>query len=219
MSLQDLRRNYTFGSLSAESIPDCPMAFFEQWWKELQSLELPEWFEINAMTLSTSSRQDGVSSRIVLLKDLRDGDEKGFCFFTNYHSAKGKQIAANPNASLNFFWPCLERQVRVTGQIVKTSVSMSDSYFAARPRSSQLGAIASPQSEVLEKSEDLQERIEQLEKEFDGQDIPRPDHWGGYRLIPSTIEFWQGRPSRLHDRFLYERSADHNSWTIKRLAP
>lgn len=195
------------------------MAFFEQWWKEIQSLELPEWFETNAMTLSTICERDGVASRVVLLKGLEDGNEKGFCFFTNYNSAKGKQLADNPRASLNFLWPCLERQVRVTGKVVKTSTAMSDEYFAARPRSSQLGAIASPQSQVLENSEDLQTRIDKLEKELAGQVVPRPAHWGGYRLIPATIEFWQGRPSRLHDRFVYRREEDNKAWRIERLAP
>lgn len=196
------------------------MTFFQQWWDELQSLDLPEWFEANAMTLSTRTVTDGVASRVVLLKGLEDDGQPGFCFFTNYDSDKGNQLAACPSASLNFFWPCLERQVRVTGQVVKTSATMSDTYFAARPRSSQLGAIASPQSKILPATSDLQEKIDALEKSYEGKSIPRPEHWGGYRLIPDAIEFWQGRPSRLHDRFRYRKESDESkAWVIERLAP
>lgn len=215
MNLQDLRRNYTFGSLRREELPDCPLTLFQHWWVELQSAELPEWFESNAMTLSTHAVDGGVASRTVLLK----GIDEGFCFFTNYESEKGKQLAENPNASLHFFWPCFERQVRVRGTVSKTSAEMSDQYFAARPRSSQLGAIASPQSKVLPPSQDLQEHVDQLEREYAGRPIPRPAHWGGYRLIPREMEFWQGRPSRLHDRFRYQRFEGNGPWTIERLAP
>ncbi len=215
LNLQDLRRNYTFGSLLLESLPPSPLTLFQHWWTELQSLDLPEWFEANAMTLSTRDAEEGVASRIVLLKGL----DEGFCFFTNYNSAKGKQLASHSQAALNFFWPCLERQVRVVGNVEKTSTELSDQYFAARPRSSQLGAVASPQSEVLDRSTDLQQEVEKLDAMLAGKEVLRPDFWGGYRLIPTSIEFWQGRPSRLHDRYRYRREDRNGAWIIERLAP
>jgi pyridoxamine 5'-phosphate oxidase len=210
--MQDLRRNYTFGSLVKEMMPDRPLALFERWWEELQSAEIPEWFERNAMTLGTQN-ENGVSSRVVLLKGL----DSGFLFFTNYDSAKGRQIATNPNVSLNFFWPMFERQVRVEGKAEFVEGEISDQYFSSRPRASQLGAIASPQSVVVADENALQEAMNTLEAKFSGQSIPRPSHWGGYRVVPNSIEYWQGRPSRLHDRFKY--SLRNETWVLERLAP
>jgi len=216
MSIQDLRRNYTFGGLTRADLPADPMQLFQHWFTLLQSTEKPEWFEANAMTLSTANPNGGSCSRIVLLKGI-DGD--GFHFFTNYDSDKGVQIAFDSQVALNFFWPMFDRQVRIEGKAVKTASDLSDHYFASRPRSSQLGAIASPQSRLLLDELQLERAIEELEIKFANQTIPRPENWGGYRVIPSMIEFWQGKPSRLHDRFRYELSVETNDWSIHRLAP
>jgi pyridoxamine 5'-phosphate oxidase len=167
------------------------------------------------MTLSTSGEDGSVKSRVVLLKAV----DTGFCFFTNYDSSKGEQLSRNPKAAIHFFWPCFERQVRIEGIVSKTSEEFSDQYFQARPRSSQLGAIASPQSRVIDATYDLQHKVDELEKAYDGKIIPRPGNWGGYRLSPTMIEFWQGRPSRLHDRFRYLRESTTSPWAIDRLAP
>lgn len=218
MTLHDLRRNYLFGSMIRSQLPDDPFVLFHQWWDELSSASadlLPEWFERNAMTLSTLGEDQSVKSRVVLLKAV----DTGFCFFTNYESSKGQELSRSPKAALQFFWPCFERQVRIEGIVSKTSTEISDQYFQARPRSSQLGAIASPQSRVLDATCDLQQRVNELEKEYEGKVIPRPSHWGGFRLSPTMIEFWQGRPSRLHDRFRYHRDDTSLPWVIDRLAP
>lgn len=222
--MKDLRRNYEFGSLIREQLPAEPMELFRLWWSEVEKAELPDWYEINAMTLSTvkvfgvdnADAGIGASSRVVLLKGL----DEGFCFFTNYDSDKGHQLASHPHAAIHFFWPFFERQVRVEGIVSKTSPEQSDHYFSSRPRSSQLGATCSPQSRVIPDDHDLVDKATALDKEFGDRAIPRPEHWGGYRLTPLRIEFWQGRPSRLHDRFRYRRvSLQSDKWILERLAP
>jgi pyridoxamine 5'-phosphate oxidase len=195
-----------------------PFEQFKRWFDALLKMETPTWFEPNAMTLSTAGSQDGglirVTSRIVLLKYI---DEDSFVFFTNYRSDKAKQLQANAHAALNFHWDVCDQQVRVEGTVSKTDEATSDSYFHARPIASQLGAIASPQSKVISDDLDLSERLKELEKHYLGKEIPRPEHWGGYRLKPDLIEFWQGKPSRLHDRFRYRLIG--GKWQIERLAP
>lgn len=233
LAIHHLRRDYLFGSLSLKDLPSDPWQLFESWFQQLQEAELPSWFELNAMTLSTSSVQNtkvqnpaeqnatvhssaGPSSRIVLLKHI---DLGGFTFFTNYESEKGQQISLQPRVALHFFWPIFDRQVRVEGLAEKTSAEVSDAYFAARPRSSQLGAIASPQSQAIDDEAKLEQAVRDLELQFEGRSIPRPENWGGYRVVPDMFEFWQGKPSRLHDRFQYRKNELTSSWSVTRLAP
>lgn len=187
------------------------MVQFRQWFDEALRAGVPE---PNAMYLSTVGPDHRPSGRIVLLKDL---DLSGFVFFTNYHSRKGHQLDAHPYAALTFFWVELERQVRIEGYIEKVAERESDEYFASRPRGSQLGAWVSSQSEVIAGREVLLEKQEFYEKQFEGREVPRPPHWGGYRLVPAYLEFWQGRPSRLHDRLAYTRQ--EGTWTLERLSP
>lgn len=216
LSIQDLRRSYTYAGLVRSELPLEPMQFFQRWFAVLQSTELPEWFEVNAMTLSTSDPDGGSCSRIVLLKGI---ESDGFLFFTNYNSAKGREMAVEPNVALHFFWPMFDRQVRIEGLAVKTSSAISDHYFASRPRSSQLGASASPQSQILLDDLQLDIAIQELDNKYAGQAIPRPENWGGYKVIPHMMEFWQGKPSRLHDRFRYDRTDSAEAWSLHRLAP
>jgi pyridoxamine 5'-phosphate oxidase len=189
-----------------------PVELFQRWFNEAiaAGLPLPE-----AMTLATSTADGKPSARMVLLKQV---DENGFVFFTNYQSPKALDLDSNPQAALVFYWPQLDRQVRVEGTVTRTSPGESDQYFQTRPRESQIGALASPQSEVISSREVLQQRAEELEQIYEGREVERPAHWGGYRLTPERVEFWKSRIGRLHDRILYERMAD-DSWTIKRLAP
>ncbi len=216
LSIRDLRRNYTYGGLVRSELPLEPMQLFQQWFALVQAMELPEWFEVNAMTLSTCDPNGGSCSRIVLLKGI---ENDGFLFFTNYNSAKGREMAVEPNVALHFFWPMLDRQVRIEGLVGKTSCEISDHYFASRPRSSQLGASASPQSQILLDDLQLDIAIQELDNKYAGQPIPRPENWGGYKVIPHMMEFWQGKPSRLHDRFRYERTDSAAAWSLHRLAP
>lgn len=188
-----------------------PFAQFGRWFEEAKAVhpQLPE-----AMTVSTCA-EGIVTSRVCLLKDF---DERGFVFFTNYNSRKGAQISENPRVSLCFYWAVLDRQVRIDGVAVKTSVEESDAYFATRPRGSQLGAWASNQSSVVFGRADLDQRFRELEATYKDRTVPRPPHWGGYRIIPIEIEFWQGRADRLHDRFVY-RLREPKDWIIERLSP
>jgi pyridoxamine 5'-phosphate oxidase len=210
-TLADLRKNYSLGSLDIADADPNPFRQFDVWFKQAIDAQLPE---PNTMTLATVDSRGRPSARIVLIKAV---DERGFVFFTNYESRKGLELAQNPHASLLFYWIELERQVRVEGSVVKTSDAESDQYFASRPVGSRIGAWASEQSKVIESRAALEAREREFIAQY-GDNPPRPPHWGGYRLIPDAIEFWQGRPSRLHDRLLYTRSGNAD-WTIARLSP
>ena len=209
--LRDLRSDYTYGTLSEQEADPNPFRQLERWLAEALETHL---YEPHGMTLSTVGENGRPSSRVVLLRGL---DERGLVFFSNYHSRKGRELEANPWACLNFWWPPLERQVRVEGQVEQVEPQLSDEYFASRPYDSQIGAAASPQSEVIASREVLEQRIAELKARYP-ETVPRPAHWGGYRLKPDTFEFWQGRPSRLHDRLVYRRQPD-GVWKIQRLAP
>jgi len=210
-SIADMREEYKSSTLQEADVDSNPVKQFETWFEQARAARL---LEANSMVLSTVNDSGQPCSRVVLLKGLAND---GFTFYTNYDSAKGQQIAANPAASLVFLWQPLERQVRVQGRVVKVSDADSDAYFKSRPIGSQLGALASPQSEVITRAA-LEARLEEFTKTH-GDNPTRPAHWGGYRLIPSMIEFWQGRRSRLHDRIRYQRASDDNAWTIDRLGP
>ncbi|WP_316748889.1 pyridoxamine 5'-phosphate oxidase [Pedobacter gandavensis] len=210
-NLQDLRQEYRAAKLSETDVESNPILQFKKWFTEAVDSKL---FEPNVMTLATASASGKPSARILLLKGF---DEDGFVFYTNYNSDKGKDLAENPQASLVFFWPELERQVRIDGTVSKLAEEDSTAYFHSRPFGSQIGATASPQSSVIPNREILEEKVKQLTQEFEGKEIPRPLHWGGYLLSPTHIEFWQGRPSRLHDRLNYHLV--EGSWIINRLAP
>lgn len=211
-NIADIRKHYSLETLTEADVDANPIHQFDKWWKEALASEIDE---VNAMTLATASADGFPSARIVLLKDF---DSNGFSFFTNYKSFKGQQLAENPKACLVFFWKELERQVRITGLIEKLSEVKSNEYFQSRPESSRIGAIASPQSQVIPGRSWLDEHYQQLELELKGTSIEKPAHWGGYLVKPVIIEFWQGRPSRLHDRIQYTLLEDGN-WKIERLAP
>jgi pyridoxamine 5'-phosphate oxidase len=199
-------------SLDEATVDRDPIKLFRRWFDDAiaSGSRLPE-----SMTLATATADGKPSARVVLLKQV---DEAGFVFYTNYRSAKAKELEANPQAALVFYWVGLDRQVRVAGRVERVSAAESDEYFKTRPRESQLGALASPQSEVIEGRAVLEDRLSGLEQEYHDREVPRPAHWGGYRLRPDRIEFWENRPGRLHDRIVYDLQAD-GSWTIKRLAP
>jgi pyridoxamine 5'-phosphate oxidase len=210
--IAEIRKEYTLHRLNEAEVADDPIRQFENWWMDAVKSEL---LEVNAMTLATSSADGLPSARIVLLKGF---SKAGFQFYTNYESFKGKQILENPRACLVFFWKELERQVRITGLVEKLSKEDSDAYFNSRPPGSRIGAWASPQSQVIESSEWLDGQVEQYKSKFTENVVPRPAHWGGYLVRPVTIEFWQGRPNRLHDRLQYTL-LENGSWLIERLAP
>ncbi len=210
MSVADLRQKYEKFELLEASLATTPLEQFTLWFNDALQAAVPE---PNAMTLATTTPDGHPSARIVLLKGF---DENGFMFFTNYASRKGQELAANPFASLLFFWPQLERQVRLEGSIEKVSAAESDDYFQSRPLGSRIGAWVSPQSQPITRAE-LEARQLALTESL-GAHPPRPEHWGGYRLKPDYIEFWQGRPSRLHDRLVFQRG-DDGSWARTRLAP
>jgi pyridoxamine 5'-phosphate oxidase len=209
-AIADLRKDYTQAGL--EQGDPSPFKQFELWFNQALAADL---LEPNAMTLATVTSDGKPDARIVLLKGF---DTRGFVFYTNYRSQKGQELAANPHAALVFLWGDLERQVRVVGRVEKATNLEADTYFQSRPLGSRLGAWASTQSEVILSREVLEAKMTALEKEYQGREIPRPDHWGGFRVMPTEIEFWQGRPSRLHDRLRYQLQAN-GVWVIDRLAP
>jgi pyridoxamine 5'-phosphate oxidase len=211
-TIADIRKEYSSRQLSETDAAINPIQQFEKWWGEAIASEIDE---VNAMTLATASSDGFPSARIVLLKGF---DENGFMFFTNYKSFKGTQLDENPKACLVLFWKELERQVRITGIVQKASSGASDAYFQSRPVASQLGAWASPQSQVIENRDWLEEKYSVLSKETNEKRLQRPAHWGGYIVKPVIIEFWQGRPSRLHDRIQYSLE-ENGGWKIERLAP
>ncbi len=215
MSIADIRRDYNLAGLRRSDLDADPIVQFRKWFDLAAASPANEQRqEVNAGTLATADKQGRPSARVVLLKGI---DERGFIFFTNYDSRKGRELAENPNASLVFYWPDQERQVCIAGEAKKISRAESEVYFKSRPRGSRLAAWASHQSDVIESREVLEKRWAELQAKYPGEDIPMPTNWGGFVLAPARIEFWQGRPSRLHDRFRYSKA--EGKWRIERLAP
>lgn len=210
MTIADLRQEFMHTDLDENNVAPDPFSQFDRWFGEAAKAQMPM---ANAMTLATVSASGQPSARMVLLKNVDGG---GFVFYTNYKSRKGRELTANPAAALLFYWPELEREVRIDGRVEKLSAQESDQYFSTRPLGSRHAAIASPQSKAIPNRAALETRVAEREKKY-GDQTPRPAHWGGYRLIPDAIEFWQGRPNRLHDRVLYTRHT--RGWKITRLAP
>ena len=213
MSTKINRRDYSLGSLTEDEVAAEPIAQFRDWYNDAETAELVEPYR---MILATADGDGRPSARIVLLRGA-DGD--GFRFFTNYESRKGRDLDANPLAALVFDWYELERQVRVEGRVERLSAADSEAYFRGRPRESQLGAWASPQSDVVTDRRTLEVRLREAAERFGDGPIPRPSHWGGYRVVPTSVEFWQGRPGRLHDRIRYRRDRQETPWIVERLAP
>ena len=212
LSIANLRQNYTRSGLQESNIDPNPFQQFALWFQQALNAQLPE---PNAMTLATVSSDGQPSARIVLLKHF---DKRGFVLYTNYESLKGKQLITNPQAALVFWWAELERQVRVEGTVEKVSESESDSYFHSRPQGSKIGAWVSKQSQIIESRDILDQRLVELKAQYQEQKIPRPPHWGGFRVVPQVVEFWQGRPNRLHDRLCY-RLTEEDIWVVQRLSP
>jgi pyridoxamine 5'-phosphate oxidase len=235
MAMADLRREYSIGGLNRQDLAADPLAQFQTWfgqasitlsgsrWRQIGIALYKLWHavlgrasaDVNAMVLATASREGRPSARTVLLKGV---DQRGFIFFTNYDSRKGQELAENPDASLVFYWPDLERQVCVAGAVTKLPSEESEAYFKTRPKGSRLAAWASNQSDVVADRRVLEKKWQEMAARFPGKDVPLPPKWGGYVLSPMRIEFWQGRPNRLHDRFRYSKQED-GSWQIERLAP
>jgi pyridoxamine 5'-phosphate oxidase len=211
--LSNYRKSYEKSQLIETDIPDDPINLFHKWFYEVEDFGGVD--EVNAMTVSTIGLDGFPKSRVVLLKKY---NEEGFIFYTNYDSEKGKAITANPNVCLSFFWHSMERQVIIKGITEKSSTIISDNYFASRPDGSKLGAIVSNQSEVIESRKILENKLKELERQFEGTQIDRPSNWGGFLVRPIQVEFWQGRPNRLHDRIRYTLQ-DNFDWKIERLAP
>ena len=211
VNLNDMRKQYDIAELNRNDLLESPTDMFRAWFEKVENLDN---IEVNAMTLATSSKKGEPSSRVVLLKDY---DENGFVFYTNYNSEKGSQIEQNPYGSLTFHWNQLERQIRIRGKIRKISRDKSKKYFNSRPRLSQISVLASKQSDILENRIELEERFIDIEKKYKGKEIPCPDYWGGYRLEHRKVEFWQGRRDRMHDRFVYTKHG--TTWQTDRLSP
>ncbi len=212
MDLSDLRKEYDWGGLSSRDLAEDPFQQFDRWFQQAIEAHVPE---PSAMTLATADASGAPSARTVLLKSV---DANGFTFFTNYQSRKGRELDENPRAALNFYWPQVERQICVRGTIRRLSREASEAYFRSRPRGNQIGAWVSKQSSVIPNRESLERKLEAIEKQFSEGLIPMPDYWGGFVLDPAEIEFWQGRPNRLHDRFRYRRTQDQQ-WVVERLSP
>lgn len=210
--IEDLRIDYTKFSIDEFGLLSDPIDQFNNWFKNALNSKVSE---ANAMVLSTVSSQNIPSARVVLLKGVQSN---GFKFYTNYDSFKGKELAQNPNACLTFFWPELEQQIRITGRVEKIDATESETYFHSRPRGSQISALASNQSAKISDRAILVDEVARLEKLYANKSVPKPEFWGGYLLNPTKVEFWQGRSSRLHDRFLYEKLEDNN-WQVSRLSP
>lgn len=211
--LSNYRKSYEKSELLENNIPEDPINLFNRWFHEVEDFGGVD--EVNAMTVSTQGLDGFPKSRVVLLKKY---NEEGFIFYTNYESEKGKAILNNPNICLSFFWHSMERQVIIKGIAEKTAQNISDNYFASRPKGSQLGALVSAQSEIIPNREYLENKLKELETEFEGKEVPRPDFWGGFLVRPIEVEFWQGRPNRLHDRIRYKLSENYD-WIIDRLSP
>ncbi|WP_179352264.1 pyridoxamine 5'-phosphate oxidase [Winogradskyella vidalii] len=211
--LGDYRKSYEKGELLLDNVPENPLELFRDWFVEVDTHFNVG--EANAMTISTFGLDGYPKNRVVLLKKYT---HEGFIFYTNYDSEKGKAILENPNVCLSFFWPAAERQIIIKGKAEKISENLSDGYFESRPRGSQLGALVSNQSEVVKDRAELESKLKALEVEFEGKAIERPKYWGGFIIKPIELEFWQGRPNRLHDRIRFKLQADYN-WKIERLAP
>ncbi|MDT0540898.1 MULTISPECIES: pyridoxamine 5'-phosphate oxidase [Croceitalea] len=211
--LSDYRKSYEKSELTEDSIVENPIELFQKWFFQVEAAGGSD--EPNAMTISTIGLDGFPKNRVVLMKKFT---HEGFIFYTNYHSEKGKAIANNPSVCLSFFWPNLERQVIIKGKAGKIAKNLSDGYFDSRPLGSRLGAMASNQSEVVASREVLENRLKELEEEYANKELERPDFWGGYIVKPESIEFWQGRPNRLHDRLRYKLQKDFN-WKIERLQP
>jgi pyridoxamine 5'-phosphate oxidase len=212
--LHDYRKSYEKSSLIRENLDENPIQQFRSWFYDVEKFGGLD--EANAMTVSTIGEDGFPKSRVVLLKSY---DENGFVFYTNYESEKGKALLNNPHTCLSFFWPNTERQVIIKGKAEKVSEEVSNNYFASRPKGSQLGALVSNQSSVIKNRKVLEDELEALEKKYADKEVPRPENWGGFLVRPESIEFWQGRPNRLHDRFQFTKSDSEYDWKIERLAP